>query len=245
MTPSSPTFLLINKPAGITSHDVIDAVRKVTGERTVGHAGTLDPFATGLLIVGVGRAATQHLDTFLGMPKTYEATIFLGADSTTLDPEGTITDASKNNGETISVTEASIIAALQALTGDLQQIPPMHSAIKIGGKKLYTLARQGIEIDRPARSVTVTRFEVVPGFPFPSSIDAPIPLPFSLPVVIDCSSGTYIRALARDLGEALGTKAYLTVLCRSAIGPHTIKNATDLRMLTPENWQGLAKNLLA
>jgi tRNA pseudouridine55 synthase len=244
------SFLLINKPPGITSHDVVDRVRKVTGEQRVGHAGTLDPFATGLLIVGVGRESTKHLEKFLGMPKTYEATIRIGESSTTLDPEGVIENVSMRDGAPIVIDERTVERAIQGLTGNLQQIPPMHSAIKIGGKKLYELARKGIEIDRPPRAVTVTRFEIVAGFEFTHetaqrTASAAMRLPFSLPVIIDCSSGTYIRALARDLGEALGTKAYLTTLCRSAIGPYQLLNAVTLDDITPENWQGLAKNLVS
>jgi tRNA pseudouridine55 synthase len=230
-------YLLINKPAGMTSHDVVDRVRKITGQRTVGHAGTLDPFATGLLIVGIGRESTKHLNSFLGMDKTYRATILLGKDSTTLDPEGDITDAAA--GE---LTHEAIETAIKGLTGDLKQIPPMHSAIKIGGKKLYELARKGIEIDRPPREVTVKRFEIEsPDTRFPSAHS----LPFQLPVVIDCTSGTYIRALARDLGAALGTKAYLTALERTAIGPHHLTDAAPLETLTKETWLGLAKNISA
>lgn len=235
-------YLLINKPAGITSHDVVDKVRKVTGERTVGHAGTLDPFATGLLIIGVGRESTKHLNTFLGMPKTYEATIRIGASSTTLDPEGEIEDASTKNGTPIEVRPESIMVAMKNLTGDLLQIPPMHSAIKIGGKKLYELARQGIEIDRPPRAVTVTRFDIQSDY---SLLTTSYSLPLDLPVIIDCSSGTYIRSLARDLGEALDTKAYLTKLSRTAIGTFKLADAVTLTDLKPENWATLAKNLAA
>lgn len=236
-------YLLINKPAGITSHDVVDKVRKVTGERTVGHAGTLDPFATGLLIIGVGRESTKHLNTFLGMPKTYEAIVRIGAGSTTLDPEGEITEApsdSPMNGGEITIDALKL--AMENLTGDLLQIPPMHSAIKVGGKKLYELARQGIEIDRPPRPVTVTRFNLQPDYTLPPT---PFPLPTNLPVIIDCSSGTYIRSLARDLGEALGTKAYLTKLSRTAIGAFKLTDAVNLADLRPENWATLAKNLAA
>lgn len=227
-------YLLINKSAGMTSHDVVDRVRKITDERTVGHAGTLDPFATGLLIIGVGRESTKHLNMFLGMDKTYRATILFGKNSTTLDPEGEITDAAP--GE---IPIEAIDIAIQGLTGDLKQIPPMHSAIKIGGKKLYELARKGIEIDRPPRDVTVKRFEIDPSALRP----AHNALPFSLPVIIDCTSGTYIRALARDLGTALGTSAYLTALERTEIGPHTLMDATPLDAITKETWLGLAKTL--
>lgn len=234
-------YLLINKPAGITSHDVVDKVRKVTGERTVGHAGTLDPFATGLLIIGVGRDSTKHLNTFLGMPKTYEAIIRVGESSTTLDPEGEIENTEIGDRESVIGSE-QIEAAMKSLTGDLLQIPPMHSAIKIGGKKLYELARKGIEIDRPPRPVTVTRFTFQSNYALRTT---PYILPTDLPVVIDCSSGTYIRSLARDLGEALGTKAYLTQLSRTAIGPFQLTDAVNLTDLKPENWAILAKNLAA
>ena len=236
-------FLLINKPAGITSHDVVDRVRKVTGERTVGHAGTLDPFATGLLIIGVERESTKHLNDFLGMDKTYRATICIGKDSTTLDPEGDVTSPpfmGESEGASEISTEALEIA-IKGLTGDLQQIPPMHSAIKIGGKKLYELARKGIEIDRPPRAVTVKRFEIESNLNV--RLSTPAILPFEIQTIIDCTSGTYIRALARDLGEALGTKAYLTALERTAIGTYSVADAISLDALSAENWRGLAKNL--
>jgi tRNA pseudouridine55 synthase len=234
-------YLLINKPAGVTSHDVVDRVRKVTGERTVGHAGTLDPFATGLLIIGVGRDSTKHLDKFLGLPKTYEAIVRIGESSTTLDPEGEIVNVSIGN-RVLEIGSEEVTAAMRSLTGDLLQIPPMHSAIKIGGKKLYELARKGIEIDRPPRPVTVTRFALQPDYSLPTTNYS---LPFNLPVIIDCSSGTYIRSLARDLGEALGTKAYLTALTRTAIGTFQLADAANLTDLNPENWATLAKNLAA
>lgn len=228
-------FLLIDKPAGITSHDVVDRVRKITGERTVGHAGTLDPFATGMLIIGVGRESTKHLNTFLGMGKTYEAIIRLGESSTTLDPEGEVATVGGAN-----LTSKAIETAIKSLTGDILQIPPMHSAIKIGGQKLYDLARKGIEIDRPPRPVTISRFDFQSGY---SLLPTAYPLPLNLPVVIDCSSGTYIRAIARDLGEKLGTAGYLTQLRRTAIGPHGIADATPLNDITSENWASLAKKL--
>lgn len=229
-------FLLIDKPAGITSHDVVDRVRKITNERTVGHAGTLDPFATGMLIIGVGRESTKHLNTFLGMGKTYEATIRLGESSTTLDPEGEVVVVGGAD-----LTPEAIEAAMKSLTGDILQIPPMHSAIKIGGQKLYDLARKGIEIDRPPRPVTISRFDLQSDYSLPPTAN---PLPLDLPVVIDCSSGTYIRAIARDLGEKLGTAGYLTQLRRSAIGPYGIDSATPLSDITPENWASLAKKLV-
>ncbi len=232
-------FLLIDKPASITSHDVVDRVRNITGERTVGHAGTLDPFATGMLILGVGRDSTKHLNTFLGMGKTYEAIIRLGESSTTLDPEGEITMVGGTD-----LTPAAIEEAMKNLTGDILQIPPMHSAIKIGGQKLYDLARKGIEIDRPPRPVTISRFEVMGSANSKTAQRAVSTVPFDLHVVIDCSSGTYIRAIARDLGEKLGTAGYLTQLRRTAIGPYGIDAATPLNEITPENWGSLAKKLV-
>lgn len=229
-------YLLIDKPAGITSHDVVDRVRKITGERTVGHAGTLDPFATGMLIIGVGRESTKHLNAFLGMGKTYEAIIRLGESSTTLDPEGEIVTVGGSD-----LTAEEIEKAMKSLTGDILQIPPMHSAIKIGGQKLYDLARKGIEVDRPPRPVTISRFDLTSDY---SLSPTPYSLPFSLPVVIDCSSGTYIRAIARDLGEKLGTAGYLTQLRRTAVGPYGIDSAIALDEITPENWASLAKKLV-
>ncbi len=233
-------FLLIDKPAGITSHDVVDRVRKITGERTVGHAGTLDPFATGMLIIGVGRESTKHLNTFLGMGKTYEAIVRLGESSTTGDPEGEISTPSDSPLAGGELSREMIEKAMKSLTGDILQIPPMHSAIKIGGKKLYELARKGIEIDRPPRPVTISRFEIM-GSAISGTAQS---FPFDLPVVIDCSSGTYIRAIARDLGEKLGTAGYLIQLRRSAIGSYGIDAATPLNEITPENWTSLAKKLV-
>lgn len=238
-------FLLIDKPAGITSHDVVDVVRKITGERTVGHAGTLDPFATGLLIVGVGRESTKHLNTFLGMGKTYEATIRIGESSTTGDPEGEITTPSDSPLAGKGFSTEVIEGAMKSLTGDILQIPPMHSAIKIGGKKLYDLARKGIEIDRPARPVTISRFVITKPTNTDEKTHQSLPaLPFDISVIIDCSSGTYIRAIARDLGEKLGTAGYLTQLRRTAIGTHAIESSTPLNQITSENWVMLAKKLV-
>lgn len=229
----SSGFLLIDKPAGITSHDVVDAVRKVTGERTVGHAGTLDPFATGLLIVAVGREATKHLQEFVGLDKSYEAEIVLGKSSTTLDPEGVIEEAI---GPGVIVSQTALDAALKKLTGDLLQIPPMHSAIKIGGKKLYELARKGVEIDRPPRAVTVTEFKLLTPLPDPT-----VELPVTIRTRIACSSGTYVRALARDLGVELQTAGYLSALRRTRIGEYTVDQATKLADLTSKNWIDFAQ----
>ena len=205
-------FLLINKPAGITSHDVVDQVRRITGERKVGHAGTLDPFATGLLIVAVGRGATKELSKYVGLDKEYEATFVLGARSETDDPEGPIVI----DPEAREVSRQEIETAMQNFVGQIKQVPPKYAAIKVKGKKLYEAARAGEEIERKPRSVKIDEFEL---------------LSFSdnkLKVRIKCGSGTYIRALARDLGEKLGVGAYVSELHRTKIGSYQIEDATDL-----------------
>lgn len=216
-------FLLIDKERGPTSHDVIDTLRRITGVKRIGHAGTLDPFASGLLFVAVGREATREISKFVGLDKEYEAEIVLGVRSTTLDPEGKL--------ESVPVPNLSIERlgeALQSLIGDLDQIPPMHSAIKVGGQKLYDLAREGKEIERKPRRVIISKFESI----CPISRTSPI----TIHARIACSSGTYIRALARDLGEALGTAAYLKNLRRTRIGSYHASDAHRLADLTHENW---------
>ena len=228
-------FLLIDKPRGITSHDVVDKLRKITGERTIGHAGTLDPFATGLLIVAVGRDATKHLQKYVGLTKEYEADIVLGATTPTLDPESEVTDMSKQDGHRMIVGKDELKAAMKKLTGEIAQIPPMYSAIKKGGKKLYELARQGIEIEREPRQVTVSQFKLA------SKAEVDYRLPVTLATLIVCSSGTYVRALARDLGELLGTGGYLSALRRTKIGNFSLNEAISLEKLTQKNWVDLAK----
>lgn len=226
-------FLLIDKPAGMTSHDVVDAVRRVTGERRVGHAGTLDPFATGLLIIGVGRAATARLGEFLGLDKTYEATIALGATSTTDDPEGIITPLLLKE----KLEEQTIKLAIQSFVGKIEQVPPAYAAIKIQGKKMYELARAGKVVEAKPRTVTISSFELIgPIGPITNG-------PILFRVKIHCSSGTYIRALARDLGAKLGVGGYLTQLRRTAIGSHEVKNAVTLDQLQRQDWIKMLKNL--
>jgi tRNA pseudouridine55 synthase len=212
-------FLLIDKPAGMTSHDIVDAIRRKTSERRVGHAGTLDPFATGLLIVGVGRDSTKCLAEYVGLDKEYETEIVLGVHSGTLDPEGPLRHVPVPS----DLSHEKIVEAMRGLVGDILQIPPMHSAIKIGGKKLYELARQGKEVERKPRQVRIDAFQPLEPFPplQPSH-------PFTLRALVRCSSGTYIRALARDLGHALGTEAYVAALRRTAIGSYRVQNAQKL-----------------
>ncbi len=216
-------ILLIDKPAGITSHDVVDRVRRVFGTRRVGHAGTLDPFATGLLIVGVG-AATKRLSEYVGLDKTYDATARLGATSTTFDPEGVITEfvgAHGNAPECVppyAPTRQDIERVFDKFRGKYEQRAPIYSAKKIGGKKLYELARKGLatEEQRPSKTVTISSL-VISNYAFPF-----------LSFTVTCSSGTYIRSLADDIGSELGCGAYLTELRRTAIGQYKIEDATAL-----------------
>lgn len=229
-------FLLIDKPAGITSHDVIDKLRRITGEQTIGHAGTLDPFATGLLIVAVGRDATKHLQKYVGMDKEYEAEIRLGETTPTLDPESAVIDMSKHEGHRIVVTKDELKSAIKKLTGEIDQIPPMHSAIKKGGKKMYELARQGIDMKLEARPVTISEFKQT------SKAEVDYRLPVTIQARITCSSGTYIRALARDLGQNFGSSGYLLALRRTKIGKYDVKDAASLKTLTPGNWIDQSRN---
>lgn len=232
-------FLLIDKPDGMTSHDVVARIRRLTGEKRVGHAGTLDPFATGLLIVGVGRTATREFSKLVGLDKEYEAEFVLGATSDTDDRTGEISpviasdqrERGNPSGDCFVVpTRNDIIKAIQNLTGPIQQIPCTYSAIKIDGKRMYKAARAGKPIEAKPRSVTIYSFELL-------SYCATALHPTALTVRIRCSSGTYIRALARDLGAALGTGGYVQELRRTAIGPFRIEQSTPLRGLTPETVQ--------
>lgn len=208
-------FILVNKPAGWTSFDVVGFIRKgmrrthsIPKKFKIGHAGTLDPFATGLLIVGIGREATKQLDQFKKLPKTYIATITLGEVSDTYDSTGTITQV---NSEQPS--EETLRKALHTFTGTQEQIPPMHSAKKFEGKRLYVLARQGIEVERKTSAVEIYELKL---------------LTYSYPVAtieVRCSAGTYIRTLAYDIGQKLGTGAYCSALERTAIGDYTVTKA--------------------
>ncbi len=213
-------FLLIDKPAGWTSFDVVAKLRGITGVRKIGHAGTLDPFATGLLIIAVGKESTKQIDSLVKLTKEYDSVFTLGATSSTHDPEGTITDTDATASNIDDVNRA-----IASLTGDIQQIPPMHSAIKVNGRRLYKLAREGKEVERKPRSITISKFET-------TAYDWP-----ELKVTIECSSGTYIRALARDLGESLGTGAYASELRRTMIGNYSINDAHKIESITSENWQ--------
>ncbi len=215
-------FILINKPAGITSHDVVDRLRKITKVKKIGHAGTLDPFATGLLICGIGRETTKRLDIFLKQDKEYVAQLKLGFISDTYDREGKIEE---KKGKKPSLPE--INKAVDGFEGETEQKPPMFSAKKIKGKKLYQLARKGIEIELKPHKVVIKKIEVL-------NYNYPV-----LEIKVSCSSGTYIRSLANDMGEKLKCGAYLQELCRTKIGQVSLEQAVKLSALTPENWPNL------
>ena len=202
--------VVIDKPTGWTSHDVVAKSRSVLGTRKVGHSGTLDPDATGVLVLGVGHA-TRLLRFLTVLPKQYEGEIVLGTETSTLDAAGEVTATH----DMTDVTDDEVRAAAAALTGDLMQIPPMVSAIKIDGRRLHELAREGKEVDRPPRPVRIDRFDVEPS-PTETGV---------WQCVVDCSSGTYIRSLAADLGAALGGGAHLRALRRTSVGGFTLAQA--------------------
>ncbi|MBH0111193.1 tRNA pseudouridine(55) synthase TruB [Salinibacterium sp. NG22] len=215
--PRNPTsgILFVDKPQGITSHGVISRARKSVGTRKIGHAGTLDPMATGLLVLGVNNA-TRLLTYLVGLDKQYTATIRLGASSNTDDAEGELSETA-DAAALAAVSDDAIAHAVANLTGAISQRPSSVSAIKVDGRRAYTLARAGEEVVLAERAVTVSAFEVleiVRG----EFID--------VKVRVDCSSGTYIRALARDMGEALGVGGHLTVLRRTRVGPFSVEEAS-------------------
>ena len=203
-------LLVVDKPAGWTSHDVVARVRRLAGTKRVGHAGTLDPMATGVLVLGIEKA-TRLLGHLTLHDKRYDATIRLGADTTSHDAEGEVVATYDTSG----VTETAVREAAARLTGELDQVPPAVSAISVGGVRSYARARRGEDVVLPPRRVTVRAFDVlaVRG----ADVD----------VAVHCSTGTYVRALARDLGAALGVGGHLTALRRTASGPYALP-APDL-----------------
>jgi tRNA pseudouridine55 synthase len=214
-------FILINKPAGITSHDVVDKLREITKIKKIGHAGTLDPFATGLLILGIGREFTKKLSIFQKKDKEYIATLKLGAESDTFDKEGKIVE---KKVEKIPERK-EIEEVLKSFFGEIEQIPPAFSAKKIKGKKLYELARRGIKVKPKPQKVKIYEISILE-YKFPY-----------LKIKVKCSSGTYIRSLANDIGKKLGCGAYVEDLIRTKIGKFSIENAVELSKLTPQNWK--------
>ena len=206
-------FVGIDKPTGWTSHDVVARVRRVLPTRRVGHAGTLDPLATGVLVIGVGRA-TRLLGQISGGDKTYESTFRLGESTTTDDADGETVAVQDAAG----VTRTDLDAAIAAFIGDIHQRPSSVSAIKVAGRRAYDRVRSGEEVVLPARPVRISEFEVLDYRPDDAEVD----------VRVTCSSGTYIRALARDVGEALGVGAHVRTLRRTAIGPFTVADCQTL-----------------
>ena len=220
MSPASG-ILLVDKPGGITSHDVVARTRRAFGTRKIGHAGTLDPMATGLLVLGI-EGSTRLLTYLVGLDKTYETTISLGSATTTDDAEGE-TVSTAGSDELAAVTDARIAEGVARLTGRIAQVPSTFSAIKVDGKRAYDLARGGQDVELKSREVTISRFAVGA---IRRSGDA-----IELDATVDCSSGTYIRALARDLGADLGVGGHLTMLRRTRIGPFDLADAHELDSL--------------
>jgi tRNA pseudouridine55 synthase len=196
-------FLLVDKPGGMTSHDVVVAARRALGIRKIGHAGTLDPMATGLLVLGVGRA-TRLLRFVQGAPKTYLARVVFGVATDTLDAEGSVVDRAP-----MPVTEEDLEGVVARFLGPILQVPPMVSAVKMAGRRLYELAREGIEVERAARTVEIHEIDVLDFAPsdYPEAV-----------IRVRCSTGTYVRTLADDIARALGGRAHLGELRRLAIG---------------------------
>ncbi|MCU1535163.1 MAG: tRNA pseudouridine(55) synthase TruB [Glaciihabitans sp.] len=227
LEPGASGILLVDKPAGITSHGVVSRVRKLAGTRKVGHAGTLDPMATGLLTIGVN-GSTRLLTYLVGLDKEYLATIRLGQSTGTDDAEGDVT-ATAHPAVVAAVSPQAIAAAILPLTGRISQVPSSVSAIKVDGRRAYDRVREGETVELKAREVTVFAFDVLETRTVP--IDGGAFL--DIDVRVECSSGTYIRALARDLGATLGVGGHLTALRRSRVGPFRVSDATPLDDLDP------------
>lgn len=203
------------KPGGMTSHDVVDAVRRRFHYRKTGHAGTLDPSAEGVLVLGLGRAATRRLDVYQGMEKEYRASLELGVSTDTEDADGTVTERREWRG----VTEDALRSALGKLSGARDQVPPMYSALKRKGQPLYRLARKGVTVDRSPRPIVIRELELC-GFEPPG-----------VRLRVRCSKGTYVRTLCAEIGDALGCGAHMTKLVRTRVGEFTLERAVPLEAL--------------
>jgi tRNA pseudouridine55 synthase len=218
--PGPDGLCVVDKAPGWTSHDVVAKARGLLGTRRVGHAGTLDPGATGVLLLGVGRV-TRLMRFLSGLPKSYVGEVVLGAETSTLDDEGDVTATHDMAG----VRLEDVRAAAARFVGDIEQVPPMVSAVRVGGRRLHELAREGIEVDRAPRRVTVHSLAI-----------EGTAEPHVFRMAVECSSGTYVRTLAADLGHALGGGAHLRRLRRTAVGPYALAEATpldDLRVQPP------------
>ncbi|RMG99143.1 MAG: tRNA pseudouridine(55) synthase TruB [Chloroflexi bacterium] len=231
MNKSLAGILVVDKPSGMTSHDVVQRVRRVAATRKVGHAGTLDPLATGVLLVCVGQA-TRLLEYLVGRPKRYVATVRLGQETDTYDAEGEVVAERPFS----HVSREAIEKILPQFRGEIQQRPPAYSAIKQGGQPLYKLARQGVEVERPLRTVTIYQLDLLDWNPPYLKLD------------ITCSSGTYIRSLAHDFGQVLACGGHITSLQRTAVGEFTRQQAVPLAQITAESLPNLllpARNAVA
>jgi len=227
--PTAPDgIVVVDKPQGWTSHDVVARMRRLAGTRKVGHAGTLDPMATGVLVVGIGRA-TRLLTYVVGADKEYLATIRLGVTTSTEDAEGEVLAVADATG----IAPEAIAAALAPLTGTIHQVPSAVSAIKVDGQRAYARVRAGESVELASREVTVSRFDVLAVRE--AEVDGTGVV--DVDVVVVCSSGTYVRALARDLGDALGVGGHLTALRRTRVGGYTLDRASTLDELaeTPDD----------
>lgn len=215
-------LILIDKPKVMTSHDVVDRIRKITGIKKVGHGGTLDPNASGLLIIGITREGTKKLgEISKNKDKTYVAELILGEERDTHDVEGEVIQQGSIN----KIQHERLISVINQFQGEQSQLPPKFSAIKVNGKKAYELARKGRKVDLDPRKITIHNIQLI-NFDFPK-----------LELRIKASSGTYIRSLARDIGRELGTYAYLNELRRVEIGKYEIAEAVKLQNLTSDNWK--------
>lgn len=216
--------LLINKPLEWTSFDVVNKLRYKLKIKKIGHAGTLDPLATGLLIVCVGKM-TKQIESFMGLEKEYTGTFVLGQTTPSYDLETEVSEQKDISHLTVD----EIASAVKSLTGKIAQLPPAHSAIKIGGKRAYKFARKGKEVELQPREVEVKEFEI-------TSLQLP-----QVHFRVVCSKGTYIRSLARDLGEKLGVGAYLSQLCRTRIGTYKLENALSIEDVTPTEHEDILR----
>lgn len=211
-------LLNIDKPSGLTSHDVVKRIRQLSGIRRIGHTGTLDPLATGVIVICIGRA-TRLAEYVVGLQKSYIVDIRLGQETDTYDVEGTVVAQ-----HPVSVKKTDLKSALEQFQGEIRQIPPMYSAIKVGGQPLYKRARKGEKIEPKERTVTIKRIELRSWLPPMAQLQ------------IECSSGTYIRSLAHDLGKLLGCGGTVMTLRRTAVGRFEVNEAVPLMRLNEENW---------
>ncbi len=215
-------ILIINKPAGPTSYDIVDRIKKITRTKKVGHAGTLDPFAEGVLIILINNA-TKLQTKFMDMPKTYIGTLKLGETSSTYDVEGEKTQDTRHNNQT-NPNIQTVQDTIKSFIGEIDQVPPIHSAIKVNGVRAYKLAWQGEKPELKPRKIKIYDIKIL-NYEWPR-----------LKIEVDCSRGTYIRSLAHDIGQKLGCGAYLEALTRTKIGKFSIENSTKINELNSQNW---------